>query len=43
MVARQWMWFTGWPEGLGMEVLPSDAPLLCGLVRVKLIVQVEEE
>jgi hypothetical protein len=25
-------WFTGWAEGLGMEVPLPDAPLVCGLV-----------
>jgi hypothetical protein len=32
MVVWLWKWFTGWAEGLGMEVPPADAPLVCGLV-----------
>jgi hypothetical protein len=32
MVVRLWKWFIGWAEGLGIEVLPADAPLVCGLV-----------
>jgi hypothetical protein len=32
MVVRLWRWFTGWAEGLGIEVPPADAPLVCGLV-----------
>jgi hypothetical protein len=30
-------------EGLGIEVLPDDGPLVYGLILVKLIAQVEEE
>jgi hypothetical protein len=32
MVVRLWKWFTGWAEGLGIEVPPVNAPLVCGLV-----------
>jgi hypothetical protein len=32
IVVRLWKWFTGWAEGLGIEVSPIDAPLVCGLV-----------
>jgi hypothetical protein len=31
-VVQLWKWFTGWAEGLGIEVPPADAPLECGLV-----------
>jgi hypothetical protein len=43
MVVRLWKWFTDWAKGLGNEVSPTDAPLVCGLVWVKLTVQAEEE
>jgi hypothetical protein len=32
MVVQLWKWFTNWAEGMGIEVLPADAPLMCGLV-----------
>jgi hypothetical protein len=32
MVVRLWKWFTGWTEGLDIEVSSVDAPLVCGLV-----------
>jgi hypothetical protein len=32
MVVRLWKWFTDWAEGLSIEVPPTDAPLMCGLV-----------
>jgi hypothetical protein len=32
IVVWLWKWFTDWAEGLGMEVPPTDAPLVCGLV-----------
>jgi hypothetical protein len=32
MVVRLWKWFTGWAEGLGIEVPLTNAPLVCGLV-----------
>jgi hypothetical protein len=32
MMVQLWKWFTGWAEGLCMEVPPADAPLVCGLV-----------
>jgi hypothetical protein len=32
MVVRLWKWFISWAEGLGMEVLPTNALLVCGLV-----------
>jgi hypothetical protein len=31
MVVRLWKWFTGWAEGLGIEVPFADAPLVCGI------------
>jgi hypothetical protein len=43
MVVRLWKWFIGWTEGFGIDVLPTDGPLVCGLVWVKLTVHVEEE
>jgi hypothetical protein len=32
MVVWLWKWINGWTEGLGMEVLPVDAPLVCRIV-----------
>jgi hypothetical protein len=32
IVVQLWKWFTSWAEGLGIEVLPSNAPLVFGLV-----------
>jgi hypothetical protein len=32
MVVRLLKLLTGWAEGCGIEVLPADAPLVCGLV-----------
>jgi hypothetical protein len=29
MIVRLWKWFIGWAEGLGIEVSPVDAPLVC--------------
>jgi hypothetical protein len=43
MVVRLSKWFTDWAKGLGIEVPPVDAPLVCGLVWAKLRSQVEEE
>jgi hypothetical protein len=32
MVVQLCKWFTDWAEGLGIEVLPADGPLVYGLV-----------
>jgi hypothetical protein len=32
LVVQLWKWFTGWAEGLGMEVSPANAPLVYRLV-----------
>jgi hypothetical protein len=32
MVVLLWKWFYDRVEGLGMEVQPANAPLVCGLV-----------
>jgi hypothetical protein len=32
MVVQLWKWFTGWAEGLGIDVPPANVPLVCGLV-----------
>jgi hypothetical protein len=32
MMVQLWKWFIGWAEGLGIEVPPTDAPLVCRLV-----------
>jgi hypothetical protein len=32
IVVRLWKWFTGWVEGLGIDIPPVDGPLMCGLV-----------
>jgi hypothetical protein len=43
MVVQLWKLFTGWTKGMGINVPPADAPLVRGLVWVKLTTQVEEE
>jgi hypothetical protein len=32
MVVRLCKWFTDWAERLGIDVPPTDGPLVCGLV-----------
>jgi hypothetical protein len=32
MFVQLWKWFIGWAEGLDIDVPPTDAPLVCGIV-----------
>jgi hypothetical protein len=36
MVVQLWKWFIGWADGFGIVVPPTDVPLVCRLVCVKL-------
>jgi hypothetical protein len=43
MVVWLWKWFIGWVEGFGIVVPPTDVPLVCGIVLVKLTAQEEKK